>query len=142
MGKDGKKAETGIFAIDPATSVCVKALDYPDGPAPSLSPDGRTFAVSRAGWTGPDRAIDNQGVWTMAADGKGEMRRIADFGGKVTWSPDSKQLIVARGLSKPSGRRHAVRELAVQRSTARAPRSCRSPRPRRSTTGRPTADGS
>jgi hypothetical protein len=100
MGSDGKESNTGIFAIDPATSACDKVLDFNDGA--SLSPDGRTLAVSRSGWTGPAfREIENPGVWTIDAGAEGEMRRIADFGGKITWAPDSKQLIVAKGLSKP-----------------------------------------
>jgi Tol biopolymer transport system component len=100
MGGGGKGSNTGLFAIDPATSTCDKVLDSQGGT--SLSPDGRTLAMSRSGWTGPDfREIDNPGVWIIGADGKGEMRRIADFGGKISWSPDSKQLIVAKGLSKP-----------------------------------------
>jgi Tol biopolymer transport system component len=103
VGEGRQKADVGIFAIDPATSARVQVLEYRNGPAPSLSPDGRTFAVWHAGWAVPDRAIDNQGVWTIAAGGQGEMRRIADFGGKPTWSPDSRQLIVARWLSKPDG---------------------------------------
>ena len=41
------------------------------------------------------------GVWTLDADGKGEKRRVADFGGVTSWSPDGKQLIVAKWLSKP-----------------------------------------
>jgi Tol biopolymer transport system component len=101
VGEGREKADVGIFAIDPATSARVQVLEDQRAPAPILSPDGRTFAVWRTAWAGLDRAIYDQGVWTIAADGRGEKRRIADFGGKPTWSPDGRQLIVARWLSKP-----------------------------------------
>lgn len=96
----GGSDDGGIFAIDPSTAAMVKVVDF-QGSA-SLSPDGRTFALMRAGRTGADfHEIPDVGLWTLSADGKGERRRIADFGGVISWSPDSKQLIVAKWLYKP-----------------------------------------
>jgi TolB protein len=77
-----------------------KVYDFDGGVR--VSRDARTLALSRFGWTGADfHEVENPGVWTLDAEGKGEMRRVSDFGGLTFWSPDSKQLIVAR-LSKPN----------------------------------------
>jgi dipeptidyl aminopeptidase/acylaminoacyl peptidase len=100
------RADTGIFAIDPATGAFEKFRDLDDGVRLSLfslSRDGRTLAVVRHGITPGARDIDDVGVWTLDAEGKGEMRRVADFAGVVSWSPDGQQLIVPKWLSKPGG---------------------------------------
>jgi WD40 repeat protein len=60
-------------------------------------------SIITRGKTGNDgHDIDNAGVWTLDAEGKGEKRRVSDFGGVTCWSSDSKQIIVAKWLSKPS----------------------------------------
>ena len=88
-----------IFAIDPETAMLNKIADF-DGNAIRLSPDGRTLALSRAGWTG-GHEIPNMGLWTLDSGGRGQKHWIADFGGTISWSPDGKQLLVTKGLSRP-----------------------------------------
>jgi TolB protein len=63
-----------------------------------VSRDGRTLALIRAGKIRPGQDIDNVGVWTLDAEGKGEKFQVADFGGVTSWSPDGKQLIVVKWL--------------------------------------------
>jgi Tol biopolymer transport system component len=100
-GPDGEAAEEGIFAIDPETALMVKIAAF-DGNGLRVSPDGRTLALSRAGWTGADmHEIPNVGLWTLDTEGKEQKHRIAGFGGVISWSPDSKQLLVTKGLSSP-----------------------------------------
>jgi Tol biopolymer transport system component len=38
-------------------------------------------------------------VWTLGSEGKGEIRRVADFGGIASWSPDGAQLIIVKSLT-------------------------------------------
>ena len=138
VGNDGSK--TGIFAIDPDTTAFTKICDF-DGDI-RVSRDGRTLALIRAGKTGNDgHDIDNVGVWTLDAKGKGEKRRVAAFGGVTSWSPDGKQIIVAKWLSKPSDDESRSENWRFNADGSALP-SCRSPRPRKSTTGRLTAIGS
>lgn len=100
---DGKdEALSGFFAIDAGSLTKTKVLD--DSPARCrVSPNGRTLAVSRSGWWGPDHQLHNEdvGTWAIDTHGKAEKRKIADFGGVTCWSPDGKQIIVSKGLSKP-----------------------------------------
>ncbi len=98
----------GVFAVDPATASRTKVSDF-NGRF-RVSRDGRTLALSRSGWTGGDfHEIENVGLWTLDSEGKGEMRRIADFGGTTSFSPDSKQLIVTKGSSpKDDKRKHEI----------------------------------
>lgn len=98
---DGKdESLRGIFAIDPETGEKTRVVDDILFRL-RVSPDGRTLALSRAAWRGPDKKehTENVGTWTVDARGKGEKRKIADFGGVVSWSSDGKQVIVSRGLS-------------------------------------------
>jgi dipeptidyl aminopeptidase/acylaminoacyl peptidase len=97
-GRD--QALQGIFAVDPKTLARNWIADDFAFRC-RLSPDGRLLALSRSGWTA-NHEINDPGTWTIDAQGKGEKRKIADFGGVVSWSPDGKQIIVSRGLSKPS----------------------------------------
>ena len=89
---------SGILAIDPETGAQTKRVDDL-GYWVRVSPDGRTLAISKSGWSGGYQ-IEDVGLWTIDAEGKGEKRKIADFGGVVSWSPDSKQLIVSRGTKR------------------------------------------
>jgi Tol biopolymer transport system component len=89
----------GIFAIDPETATLTKLADF-DGTGVRVSPDGRTLALSRAGWTG-GHEIPNVGLWMLDTLGNGQKRQIAAFGGTVSWSADSKQIVVTKGLSTP-----------------------------------------
>ncbi len=95
---DGQSKDlSGLFAIDPETGTRTKLVDDL-GYRVRVSPDGRTLAISKSGWSG-GRQIDDVGIWTIDSEGRGEKRKIADFGGTVSWSPDSKQIIVSRGLT-------------------------------------------
>jgi Tol biopolymer transport system component len=99
-GPGAADSDKGIFSIDPKTANWIKVSDF-EGSV-RVSRDGRMLALTRAGKIADDRDIDNVGVWTLNADGTGEKRRIADFGGVTSWSPDGKQLIVTKWLSNPS----------------------------------------
>jgi len=88
----------GTFAIEPQTGARTRVIDF-DGNV-RVSNDGRTLALIRAGKISGDRDIENVGVWTIDSEGKGPMRQVAKFGGVTSWSPDGKQLIVAKWLSK------------------------------------------
>ncbi len=94
----GLGSDKGIFAIDPKTANWIKVGDF-EGGTVRVSRDGRKLALSRAGKVADGQDVDNVGVWTLAADGSGEKRRIADFGGVTSWSPDGSQLIVVKWLS-------------------------------------------
>jgi dipeptidyl aminopeptidase/acylaminoacyl peptidase len=97
----------GIFAIDPETLTRTRLCDD-FAFFCRISPDGRKAALSRTGWTGPDHhEIDGAGVWTLDVGGKGEKGKIADFGGTISWSPDSKQIIVSK--SRPGGNENEPR---------------------------------
>jgi Tol biopolymer transport system component len=62
-----------------------------------ISPDGRPAALSRPDLTASGhRESVGAGVWTIDAGGRGEKRKIADFGVTISWSPDSKQMIVSK----------------------------------------------
>jgi Tol biopolymer transport system component len=90
----------GVFAIDPETAAWNKVSDF--NGSIRVSRDGRMLALSRAGKSQDGQNIDGVGVWTLDAKGEGEKRPIANFGGLTSWSPDGKQLIVVKWLSKPS----------------------------------------
>lgn len=95
---EGEGVEEGLFVIDPDTAARTKVSDFSLLFHPSR--DGRTLALERG--QGDAREIDESGIWMLDAAGKGEMRRIAevaDFGGIIAWSPDGKQLIVAKSRS-------------------------------------------
>ena len=97
----GQELLSGLFAVDPMSAKLEKLTEF-EGQI-RVSPDGRTIALSRSGRTGANGqwSEEGSGVWRIAADGKGERRRVSDFGGGMSWSPDGKQLIVSKGLSKP-----------------------------------------
>ena len=99
-GPGAADSDKGIFAIDPKTATWIKVSDFEA--TVRVSRDGRMLALTRAGKIADGQDIDNVGVWTLDADGNGEKRRIADFGGVTSWSPDGKQLIVTKWLSNPS----------------------------------------
>jgi hypothetical protein len=92
-------SEQGIFAVDPRTANWIKVCDFKG--TVRVSRDGRMLALTGFGNIADGQGIDNVGVWTLASDGTGERRRIADFGGVTSWSPDGKQIIVVKGLSNP-----------------------------------------
>lgn len=94
-------ALSGLFAIDPDTATRTKLADDNFFHV-RVAPDGRQVALSKSGWSGPDRPVEDAGVWIIDAAGTTPRRRIADFGGTLSWSPDSKQLLVTKGLT-PSG---------------------------------------
>jgi dipeptidyl aminopeptidase/acylaminoacyl peptidase len=96
------RSATGLFSVDPATGALEKSRDI-DGRFSrfNLSRDGRSLALVRYGMTRGARDVDLDGVWTLDAEGQGEMRRVTDFAGSVSWSPDGRQLIVTRCLSEP-----------------------------------------
>jgi hypothetical protein len=52
-----------------------------------VSPDGKTIAYGLEGAT-----------WTIDVKGEGEPRKVADFAGAPSWSPDGKELILARSV--------------------------------------------
>jgi Tol biopolymer transport system component len=96
VGKPDEEGVDGIFAVDPETGKAVKVSDETMARV-RISPDRRTLAISRSGWTGtPMHEIPDVGLWTLDIEGKGTAHKIADFGGEVSWSPDSKQLVVVR----------------------------------------------
>ncbi len=98
-GQTTDPAQNGLFAIDPGTATRTKLLDD-FGFSIRVSPDGRTVALSRAGWTGGDREVEGAGLWTIESEGKGEKRKIANFGGTLSWSPDSRQIMVSKSSPK------------------------------------------
>ena len=84
---------SGLFAIDPLTAKRARlAVDFQFNVR--VSPDGRTVALSRSGTRRDGQPLANSGYWTLATDGQGEIRKIRDVGGTMSWSPDSKELIV------------------------------------------------
>lgn len=94
-GPDDGESIAGIFAIDPEAETWRRISNLYGSVC--VSRDGRTLAISRSGFTGsPRREIENTGVWTLDSEGKGEPRRISDFGGVTSWSPDGSRLIVSR----------------------------------------------
>lgn len=99
-GRGDKGWEAGLFVVDPTTNAVHRIYGF--GDSVRVSRDGRTLALSRSGWTGVDHhEIDGVGLWTLDSEGKGERLQVAGFGGVVSWSPDGKQLVVSRSLSKP-----------------------------------------
>ena len=100
----GPRADMGLFAIDPTTGA-FERFPYLDGGIGfslfSLSRDGRKLALLRYGNEHGTRDADLGSVWTLDTEGRGEMRRVADLVGPVSWSPDGRQLIVVKFLSKP-----------------------------------------
>jgi tricorn protease-like protein len=95
----GNDSVDGIFAVDPETANWTKISDL--GDQIRVSRDGKTLALSRSGKNADGTEIDGAGVWTLDVEGAGEKRQVADFGGLTSWSPDGKQLIVMKWLSKP-----------------------------------------
>jgi Tol biopolymer transport system component len=98
-GPGAADSDKGIFAIDPKTANWIKLSDFEA--TVRVSRDGRILALTRSGKIADGQDISDVGVWTLASDGTGEKRRIADFGGVTSWSPDGKQLIVTKWLSTP-----------------------------------------
>ena len=87
-------ALSGLFAIDPVTAERTRlADDFFFGLR--VSPDGWTVALERGGWLAGKKSPADAGLWTLATDGKGEKRKIRDFGGMTSWSPDGEELIVS-----------------------------------------------
>jgi hypothetical protein len=94
--------DRGIFTFDVKRAAWTKLTDFQG--MVRVSRDGRTLALSRDEGDPEEERRDEAGVWTLAADGKGELRRIARVGGPASWSSDDKQLIVAKELSEsPDG---------------------------------------
>lgn len=98
-GNGDEDWSTGIFAIDPTTAAWAKISDFQGDVRPSR--DGRTLALIGAGKIRAGQDIENVGVWTLDAEGKGEKHQVADFGGVTSWSRDGKQLIVVKWLPQP-----------------------------------------
>ncbi len=99
-GEGQDDPRSGVFAVDPVTASRTRVTDF-NGRI-RVSRDGRTLALIGAGEPGADgQDIENVGVWTLDVEGKGERHRVSKFGGETSWSPDGKQLIVVKWLSKP-----------------------------------------
>jgi Tol biopolymer transport system component len=97
----------GVYAVDLKAERWEQVSDIYG--SVRASRDGRTLALSRSGWTGKDdREIDNTGVWLLDAGGDGAPRRLSEFGGAMSWSPDGSMLIVSRSRPESSddGPRH------------------------------------
>ena len=140
-GPGADDSDKGIFAIDPETS-------RPG--SRSWTSRARSAALARRSMlalTGPEgsRRPATSTTWASGRSTPTATARSAE-------SPTSagRSLLVARRQAahrgqvavEAPGRPHAVTRPGGSTSTARAPPSCRSPRPMRSTTGRPTAGGS
>ena len=97
VGPNNARAD-GLFAVDPETGSMIDLLEF-NGQV-RASRDGGTLALVHFA-RNPDGEVDDPGVWAFDATGEGELRRVADFGGVTSWSPDGAQLIVTKWLSKP-----------------------------------------
>jgi len=71
------------------------------GSWPVAAHDGRTLALVRAGKTRGNTDIEGVGVWTFDLEAGGPPRRVSDFGGVTSWSPDGRQLIVVKWFNPP-----------------------------------------
>jgi len=94
-GMGDEDSTKGVFAVDPETGSWNKIVDFQGDIR--VSRDGRMLSLS---W--PVKDFGDPGVWVIDAKGEGEKRRVADFGGVTSWSPDGKHLIVTKWLGKPS----------------------------------------
>ncbi|AMV36208.1 PD40 domain-containing protein [Planctomyces sp. SH-PL62] len=90
------EALDGLWAVDPSTGDRKRIPNPITGAWVRGSRDRKTLALIRAGRTGPNQDVPNVGVWTLDLDAGGPPRRVADFGGVTSWSPDGRQLIVVK----------------------------------------------
>ncbi|HEV3166574.1 MAG TPA: hypothetical protein VGZ22_21295 [Isosphaeraceae bacterium] len=88
------QAQDGLFLFDMKTETLRRILgedgEVPTTYHPTLSPNGRTVAYVKM-----PRPMVFDGVWTLPTEGEQEPRRISEINGFVSWSPDSRQVIVS-----------------------------------------------